>query len=162
MSPNLSASSPLPPTQLSAIRETFALVALQPDAVARAFYERLFQLDPSLRRLFRPDLEEQGHKLMQMLGAAVRLLDNPQALTPVLENLGRRHSEYGVRDEHYDTVGEALLSTLSAGLGELFTPAAREAWASLYGFVATTMQRAANEGGPAKCSAASCVATAAA
>jgi hemoglobin-like flavoprotein len=150
------------PAQLDAIRETFALIALQPDDAARAFYKRLFELDPSLRPLFRPDLEEQGHELMQMLGAAVRLLDNPTALIPVLENLGRRHSGYGVRDEHYDTVGEALLSTLSAALGELFTPAVREAWASLYGLVATTMQRAANEGGPTICSAASGVATEAA
>jgi hemoglobin-like flavoprotein len=139
------------PTQLDAIRETFALVALQSDVAARAFYERLFELDPSLRPLFRSDLEEQGRKLMQMLGAAVRLLDNPQGLTPVLENLGRRHSEYGVRDEHYDTVGEALLSTLSAALGELFTPVAREAWASLYGLVATTMQRAARHAAPTTC-----------
>ena len=146
MSPNSSASNLLPPTQLDAIRETFGLVALQPETAARAFYQRLFELDPSLRPLFRPDLEEQGRKLMQMLGAAVRLLDNPQALTPVLENLGRRHSEYGVRDEHYNTVGEALLSTLNASLGELFIPVAREAWTGLYAFVATTMQRAANEG----------------
>jgi hemoglobin-like flavoprotein len=133
------------PNQIQLIRETFALVAKQPDAAARVFYGRLFEIDPSLRALFRLDLEEQGRKLMQMLSAAVRLLDNPESLTPVLENLGRRHSGYGVSDEHYDTVGEALLWTLNAALGNDFTPDACEAWTSLYGFVAMTMQRAANE-----------------
>ena len=133
------------PHQIQQIRETFALVAKQPDAAASAFYRRLFEIDPGLRPLFRPDLEEQGKKLMQMLGAAVRLLDHPQSLIPVLENLGRRHVDYGVRDEHYATVGQALLDTLSAALGNIFTPDVREAWASLYGVVATTMQRAAAE-----------------
>jgi hemoglobin-like flavoprotein len=133
------------PNQITVIRETFALVATQPEAAAEAFYGRLFELDPSLRPLFRPDLEDQGRKLMQMLTAAVRLLDNPALLTPVLENLGRRHVGYGVRNDHYETVGEALLWTLNAALGEVFTADACEAWTSLYGFVAKTMQRTANE-----------------
>jgi hemoglobin-like flavoprotein len=50
--------------QIHLIRQTFALVAPHADAAASAFYKRLFELDPSLRPLFRPDLTEQGHKLM--------------------------------------------------------------------------------------------------
>lgn len=129
--------------EIQLIRETFPLVARRADLAALLFYKRLFDLDPSLRQLFRPDIEEQGRKLMQMLGAAVQLLEKPDALVPVLEGLGRRHVGYGVRDEHYDTVGEALLWTLHSALGDFFTPNAREAWASLYGFVAATMKRAA-------------------
>ena len=100
-------------------------------------------MDPSLRYLFRSDIEEQATKLMQMLAAAVRLLEKPETLVPVLEDLGRIHVHYGVRDEHYDTVGEALLWMLAETLGTDFSPAAREAWASLYTLVATTMKRAA-------------------
>jgi hypothetical protein len=40
-------------------------------------------------------------------------------------------------------VGAALLWTLEQGLGEAFTPEAREAWAAAYGLLATTMQDAA-------------------
>jgi hemoglobin-like flavoprotein len=128
------------------IRETFPLVARRPDLAALLFYKRLFEIDPSLRPLFRPDIEEQGRKLMQMLSAAVHLLEQPESLTPVLEALGRKHVGYGVRDEHYDTVGEALLWTLHSALGDFFTPNVREAWASLYGLIAATMKRAAAEG----------------
>ena len=126
------------------IRQTFDLVAPMSDSVAEVFYRRLFELDPSLRALFPPILVEQGRKLMQMLGAAIGMLDRPQQLISVLETLGKRHTGYGVRDEHYDTVGEALLWTLERGLGPVFTPEVKAAWTSLYCVVATTMKNAAN------------------
>jgi hemoglobin-like flavoprotein len=129
--------------QITIIRSTFRSVARSSDIAAQLFYQRLFELDPSLRPLFRSNLDEQGAKLMQMLGAAVGLLDKPGSLIPVLENLGRRHTGYGVRDEHYDTVGKALLDTLDNALGSEFTPEAREAWTALYTVVATTMKAAA-------------------
>src|SRR5690349_7106256 len=125
--------------QIRLIRETFALIAPREDLAALIFYQRLFELEPSLRPLFHGDIHVQGAKLMQMLGAAVRLLDKPQALVPVLEDLGRRHAGYGVRDEHYATVGEALLWMLAETFRGQLTPAAREAWAALYDVVATTM-----------------------
>lgn len=125
------------------IRQTFDLVAPMADSVAAVFYRRLFELNPSLGALFPPILVEQGRKLMQMLGAAIGMLDRPQQLISVLESLGKRHASYGVRDEHYDTVGEALLWTLERGLGPVFTPEVKAAWAALYGVVATTMKNAA-------------------
>jgi hemoglobin-like flavoprotein len=125
------------------IRQTFDLVAPMADSVAEVFYQRLFELDSSLRAMFPPVLVEQGRKLMQMLGAAIGMLERPQQLITVLESLGKRHAGYGVRDEHYDTVGEALLWTLERGLGPVFTPEVKAAWAALYGVVATTMKNAA-------------------
>jgi len=132
-------------TQVQLIRETFALVAPRAHVAALVFYRRLFELDPTLRGLFSAEIEDQGRKLMQMLAAAVRLLDKPESLVPVLQDLGRRHVGYGVRDEHYDTVGAALLWMLGETLGMAFTAPARDAWAALYGVVATTMKSAAAE-----------------
>jgi hemoglobin-like flavoprotein len=48
-----------------------------------------------------------------------------------------------VAEEHYDTVGAALLWTLEKGLGSAFTPEAKEAWTTVYGLLATTMKNAA-------------------
>jgi hemoglobin-like flavoprotein len=62
---------------------------------------------------------------------------------PVVEDLGRRHAAYGVTDDHYDTVGAALLWTLEKGLGDAFTAEAREAWTTVYGLLASTMKNAA-------------------
>jgi hemoglobin-like flavoprotein len=71
---------------------------------------------------------------------AVASLDNLENVRPAIEALGRRHVEYGVKEEHYDTGGEALLWTLEQGLGERFTPEVKEAWAETYGLVATIMK----------------------
>ena len=49
-------------------------------------------------------------------------LNRLDALVPVVEDLGRRHAGYGVKDEHYDSVGAALLWTLERGLGKAWTP----------------------------------------
>jgi hemoglobin-like flavoprotein len=112
--------------------------------VAAVFYQRLFALDPAVRKLFRhADINEQGRKLMAALGFVVGHLRKPDALLPVVADLGRRHAAYGVRPPHYATVGVALLATLEEALGEAFTPELREAWAEAYILLTGVMQEAA-------------------
>ena len=131
--------------QKTLVQDSFAIVAPIADDAAALFYRRLFELDPSLERMFRGDMAEQRRKLMQMLTAAVKGLDRLDQLVPVVKDLGRRHATYGVEDRHYETVGAALLWTLEKGLGKAFTPETKEAWATVYGILATTMQDAARE-----------------
>ena len=132
-------------TQKALVQSTFASIATIADDAAVLFYQRLFELDPALRPMFRGDMAEQRKKLMQMITAAVKGLDRLEQLVPVVQDLGRRHVRYGVEDSHYDTVGAALLWTLEAGLGRAFTPEVKEAWAAVYGLLATTMRDAALE-----------------
>ena len=131
--------------QKTLVQDSFAIVAPIADDAAALFYRRLFELDPSLQGMFRGDMAEQRRKLMQMLTAAVKGLDRLDQLVPVVQDLGRRHATYGVEDRHYETVGAALLWTLEKGLGKAFTPETKEAWATVYGVLATTMQDAARE-----------------
>jgi hemoglobin-like flavoprotein len=130
-------------SQIALVRSSFALVQPIAGHAAALFYDHLFDADPSLRSLFKSDMAHQGERLMQMIGAAVGLLDQPARLLPVLHSLGARHSGYGVQPAHYDSVGLALLRTLRDGLGDAFTPAVAEAWAATYALVAQEMQRAA-------------------
>ncbi len=125
------------------VKESFDLVEPIASRAAELFYANLFALDPSLQALFKSDMVMQGEKLMKTIGVAVSLLDKPQLLIPALQGLGRRHANYGVRDEHYDTVGTALLSTLQQGTGVAFTTEVREAWIEVYGVVSRTMKEAA-------------------
>jgi hemoglobin-like flavoprotein len=104
------------------------------------FYGRLFEIDPALRPLFKGDIKEQGKKLMVMLASAVRGLDKLDELIPVVRTLGERHIGYGVKDEHYEVVGAALLWTLEKGLGPDFTPETKAAWTAVYGVLASVMK----------------------
>jgi len=119
-----------------------AVDAMAPQAAA-LFYTNLFEADPTLRALFKGDMQGQGQKLMQMIGAAVGKLTDLPTLVPILENLGKRHVGYGVQDAHYATVGAALLKTLEQGLGPAFTPEVKQAWTAVYGTVAGVMSQAA-------------------
>jgi hemoglobin-like flavoprotein len=130
------------PHQIQLVRTSFAQVEPIAAQAATIFYNNLFAADPSLRTLFRGDLAAQGERLMTMIGAAVGLLERPQALLPVLRSLGSRHAGYGVKDEHNATVGGALLLTLEQGLGDAFTAEVREAWTVMYGIVSRTMMEA--------------------
>jgi hemoglobin-like flavoprotein len=133
------------PQQLELVRRSFALVALQPDATAALFYRRLFEQAPALKPLFIGDIRGQGQRLMQMIGVAVRLLDQPAALLPVLAQLGARHAGYGVQAGDYRSVGRALITTLEEGLGADFDEPTREAWVAVYALVSTTMMTAAGQ-----------------
>ena len=133
------------PIQIALVQRSFAQVAPIAEAAAEMFYRRLFELDPTLTRLFKGDIKQQGKTLMQMIGAAVRGLDDLAKLVPVVQQLGLRHPGYGVRPEHYASVGAALLWTLQQGLGAAFTPEVRAAWTAVYGLLADTMQAAARQ-----------------
>jgi len=131
------------PTQVSLVKSSWEKVIPISDKAAVLFYGKLFGLDPSLKPLFKGDMEEQGKKLMRMIGIAVNGLDRLEEIVPAVQELGVRHISYGVKAEHYDTVGAALLYTLEAGLGDMFTDDVKEAWATVYGILADTMKTAA-------------------
>jgi hemoglobin-like flavoprotein len=141
-----SRSPSVTPRQQTIIRESWAQVAPIAAAAATIFYDRLFELDPSLRRLFsRTDMAGQRRNLMQTLGVVVASIDRLESIVPAVEALGRRHAGYGVEAAHFETVGQALLDTLAVGLGEGFTAEVRDAWATAYGILAGVMQSAAAE-----------------
>jgi hemoglobin-like flavoprotein len=128
------------PEQKALVQQTFTQVLPISEQAAAMFYDRLFQLDPSLRSLFKSDLREQGKKLIQMIGFCVGKLDSLDEIVPAVRELGRRHAGYGVKADSYQTVGAALLWTLEKGLGPAFTPMVKAAWAEVYGVLAGAMQ----------------------
>lgn len=89
------------------VRESWGRVQPIQEQAAGLFYDRLFELDPSLRPLFKGDMASQGRKLMHIIGVAVASLDHLGDILETVREMGRRHAGYGVRDEHYATVGQA-------------------------------------------------------
>jgi hemoglobin-like flavoprotein len=136
---------PMNSAQINLVQSTFAAIRPIATVAAELFYTRLFTLDPSLRPMFKGDMTHQGRMLMSMLNAAVNGLTNLDALVPVVRQLGARHVNYGVRAEHYATVGSALLWTLEQGLADKFTEEVHEAWTMAYDLLADVMQFGAKE-----------------
>lgn len=129
--------------QVALVQESFEKVVPLGTKVAEIFYAELFAIDPSLRGMFKGDLQAQYGKLLAVLATVVRGLHAPEKIQKAAENLAIKHLDYGVKPEHYTYVGNALLRTLKKGLGDEFTPELREAWVGAFTLIARVMKAAA-------------------
>jgi hemoglobin-like flavoprotein len=121
------------PDQVKLVQESFAKVVPIADQAAGIFYDRLFEIAPSVKSMFTGDMAEQRRKLMTMLAAVVNGLGNLESILPAASALAIRHVNYGAKTEHYPVVGAALLWTLEKGLGDAWTPEVADAWTAAYG-----------------------------
>lgn len=133
------------PDQIALVQQSFAKVVPISATAADLFYTRLFETAPDLRAMFPDDLSTQKVKLMAMLGTVVGSLDRLDTLLPSVRALGQRHAGYNVSAADYVPVGAALLWTLEQGLGDAFTPAVHDAWATAYRILSSTMINATRD-----------------
>lgn len=134
------------PEQVTLVKDSWANVKPISAHAAALFYGKLFELDPSLKPLFKGDMKDQGKKLMATIGLAVTSLDRLETILPAVQELGRKHAHsYQVPESSYATVGEALLWTLGQGLGDGFTDDVRESWTLTYTTLANVMIDASRE-----------------
>ncbi|MFO1118294.1 MAG: globin domain-containing protein [Beijerinckiaceae bacterium] len=134
------------PQEIDKVETSFAALGPVTRSLGLAFYDRLFELDPTTRPLFRSDMDEQALRLMQVLAYAVANLRAPEALLPTIRDLGRRHVGYGVTSGQYDSMRDALLKTLAAALGSAWSEEAAHAWGAAMDTISGEMLAGAAEG----------------
>lgn len=126
--------------QIKLVKNSWALFRdIKPEVVADAFYSKLFLDNPSLRKMFPTDMQEQYKKVMVMFNIVVARLDRFDELTADVTALGVRHKGYGVKVEHYKMIGDALLWTLKNGLGNDWNEDVEKAWGKCYTILSDTM-----------------------
>jgi NAD(P)H-flavin reductase/hemoglobin-like flavoprotein len=88
------------------------------DDLIRRFYTRWFAIDGSVRDLFPPDMDRQRTAFAQALTWLFGELIEQRSEEPVafLAQLGRDHRKYGVTQRHYDSMQDALITTLRSQL----------------------------------------------
>jgi hemoglobin-like flavoprotein len=127
------------PSQVKLVQESFAKVAPISEQAAVIFYDRLFEVAPTVKAMFPADMTEQRKKLMATLAVVVNGLYNIESILPAASALATRHVAYGAKPEHYPVVGGALLWTLEKGLGAAWTPEVAAAWTAAYGALSSFM-----------------------
>jgi hemoglobin-like flavoprotein len=132
--------------QVQLLRDSWEQVRDMGDEAGEWFYCHLFVLAPHLRPLFKGDMRRQAAMLLAMLEGVVSALDQLDSVLPAARKLAIRHVAWGVKAEHYDGVGAALMLTLEQGLGERFCPLTRQAWAAAYNTLSGVMKEAAYPG----------------
>jgi hemoglobin-like flavoprotein len=133
------------PEDILLVQESFDVLEPSSTAVAERFYHHLFEVAPTVRSRFPDDMHRQYDMLMAVINTVVHGLWYPDALLPVLHQLGRRHVGYATQAIDYNLVGEVLLYTLRQALGTAFTVEVEAAWTNAYTLIATTMQAGAAE-----------------
>ena len=131
------------PRQVALVQDSWKKIVPIRDMAALLFYARLFELDPSARRLFHNDLELQGRKVIETLNWMAESLDRFDSMTARLAELGRQHAGYGVRPDQYESVTAALLWAISQALGPDFDAATRDSWKLALSAVSEAMKSGA-------------------
>ena len=117
------------PEQIEHVNQSWQSIVLMGDTAIAMFYRRLMDIDASTHKMFaETDMRSQRIKFMDTFGLCVRSLHNLEEQRPMLEQLGRRHAAIGVKQHHYDSVRDALLTTIESGLGQILDEHAKEAW----------------------------------
>ena len=126
--------------QIELVKSTWSLVAaMDPEVVGQLFYNRLFEIAPPVKHLFRHPVPEQSRKLISMLNYVISKLDKLDDILLEVSQLAQRHVQYGVNAGHFAIVGESLLWTLEKGLGEAWNDDVREAWTVCYTILSSAM-----------------------
>lgn len=125
------------------LEASLGVVAPMAEHIVPHFYARLFGAHPYLRRMFPDSMTEQNERLLNALLALVQGVDDPDHLVRQLQQLGRDHRKFGVREVHYAAVGKALIATLIHFAGPAWTDAIQQAWLDRYTFAVTLMTSSA-------------------
>src|SRR5262252_9175174 len=94
------------------ITASYELMADRSDVMAQAFYRRLFEGAPDVRRLFPEDMTRQREHLAASLALVARNIEHMDILEEPLMLLGVQHIDYGARPRHYLIVRDTLLAAI--------------------------------------------------
>ena len=130
------------PEQLEVVRASYKALGSDATSMAEDFYGRLFAADPSTRALFSDGPEIMAVKFTAELDAIVEAIASFDEFRSRVADLGARHAAYGVQVRHDHAVGEALVASLAAHLGERWTGDLDAAWRRAYNLGAETMMSA--------------------
>lgn len=128
------------PDTASLVRQSWALILPQRKTVCRDFYRRLFDRYPELKPLFKGEIGEQADLFVTMINTVISALEHPERVRPLVETLGARHADYGVRAEDYAKFEGVLLETLHAVLGDALDADGQAAWREVFETLSRSMQ----------------------
>jgi NAD(P)H-flavin reductase/hemoglobin-like flavoprotein len=110
------------------------------------FYAQLFAMDGEIRAMFPAAMDMQRRQLFHALSRIAEAQESQAArdrLVPYLQELGRAHRKFGVRERHYAVVRRALMATLQRFAAPRWNEAALHAWETAFDHAASIMIEAA-------------------
>lgn len=113
------------------------------DAAMTYFYGQLFAMDTEIGAMFPAAMDVQRKRLFHALTRIIAGQDDREGLTCYLEELGRAHRKFGVRERHYEIFRRAMLATMHRFAAHSWNEAARSGWETAFEHAAAIMIEAA-------------------
>jgi len=145
------------PEQARLLAQSFSKLENRLYDLGSLVFQRLFELSPETRRLFKGDMEEQKLKMARVFAEFIRLKTRSHHFLPVtgkggeviipgIGSLGARHEiVYGARPEHFGYMREALLYAIKTLLGKDYNGEIGLAWSETFDMLAGAMHKHAGE-----------------
>ncbi len=145
------------PEQARLLAESFSKLENRLYDLGSLVHQKLFEISPQLRHLFKGDMEEQKLKMARVFAEFVRLKTRSHHFLPVtgkggeviipgIGSLGARHVIiYGARPEHFGYMREALLYAIKTLLGTDYNDEIGRAWSETFDMLAGAMHKHAGE-----------------
>jgi len=108
------------------------------------FYAHLFVLSPEIRALFPFAMDDVRARVFQALARLIWSLDSPQYCAAYLQQLGKDHRKFGVREKHHQAFFDALLVTVEHFSGIDWTAQTKAAWETALDYAKAEMVAAAS------------------
>jgi nitric oxide dioxygenase len=121
------------------VKATAPVLAAHGYDIIKHFYRSLLSAHPELKNVFNMRHQERGQQqeaLARAVYAYAANIEDPSCLSAVLEGIANKHASLGVKPEQYPIVGEYLLGSIKAVLGDAATEDIISAWAQAYGNLA--------------------------
>jgi nitric oxide dioxygenase len=121
------------------VKATAPVLAAHGYDIIKHFYRSLLGTHPELKNIFNMRHQERGQQqeaLARAVYAYAANIEDPSCLGAVLEGIANKHASLGVKPEQYPVVGEHLLGSIKAVLGDAATEDIISAWAQAYGNLA--------------------------
>jgi hemoglobin-like flavoprotein len=123
--------------EIQVIQDTFKKV--QFTDCWKLLYDKLFELDPDSAKLFKGDIGEQQHRIMNMMKTVSEGLNNPNIILPAIQDLGKRHAHYGVDEKQYETFKASLFHALKTITGNEWNEQTEKIWDKFYQILVSVM-----------------------
>jgi hemoglobin-like flavoprotein len=149
------ASSPLAnmPSQtldrLATLRLFFTAMEPRLPAIVARTYDKMFEAEPGMVRLFKGEIREQQLSFLAKLKSIVQLTRSSQLwpvgtpsgqmLIPQVAEFGRNHAKLGVTPAHFALMKKMMIAACKETAPGSFTPAVEEAFSFIFDVLARSL-----------------------
>jgi nitric oxide dioxygenase len=129
--------------QIRLIRSSWKTAGEEPLTLGILFYDRLFNLSPETRAVFRTPVSQQTVRLMHTVGSLVNRLDLLDESLIDITRIADEYARQGLKAMNYPAIASSLIWAMEKKLDQSWNRELAKAWLSFFGCLSTLVKKSA-------------------